>query len=397
MDHAAIEQLRDRHPAWRLLRASNSPLVLAFMGRFFVEENNGATPASALASSLDDDLYTLNAPDQVAAPRYPKPADEYLDDWAQAQAEAGWLRRFYPLGSDEVHYGATPAFEKAYAWVTGLGVRSFIGTESRLHMVVELLRQIAQGAETDPNVRLADLHAPREVIERKISDVEAGNLNMLSPTALRDRYQQFGSTARDLLSDFRGVEENFRSLDRAARERIATWGGSKGELLADLVGSRADISSSDQGRSFQAFYDLLLSEARQDELADLLARVQVLEQIEADRRLRTIHHDWSEAAERTQRTVRQISEQLRRFLDDQVWQENRRVLDIVRLAEHRPADSARTPRPRALRVRSEPAPVHGRGPQALARCDHRDGRQRGCPERVPGIPRPSRDRRPSPV
>ena len=153
------------------------------MGRFFVEENNGATPASALASSLDDDLYTLNAPDQVAAPRYPKPADEYLDDWAQA--EAGWLRRFYPLGSDEVHYDATPAFEKAYAWVTGLGVRSFIGTESRLHMVVELLRQIAQGAETDPNVRLADLHARREVIEREISDVEAGNLNMLSPTALR--------------------------------------------------------------------------------------------------------------------------------------------------------------------------------------------------------------------
>ncbi|HEY5358843.1 MAG TPA: DUF3375 family protein, partial [Streptosporangiaceae bacterium] len=50
-------------------------------------------------------------------------------------------------------------------------------------------------------------------------------------------------------------------------------------------------------------------------------------------RLRTIHHDWSEAAERTQQTVRQISEQLRRFLDDQVWLENRRVLDLVRSIE----------------------------------------------------------------
>ncbi len=55
--------------------------------------------------------------------------------------------------------------------------------------------------------------------------------------------------------------------------------------------------------------------------------------IDADRPIRGIHHDWSEAADRTQRTVRQISEQLRRFLDDQVWLENRRVLDLVRSVE----------------------------------------------------------------
>jgi flagellar motility protein MotE (MotC chaperone) len=330
MDHADVERLRDRHPAWRLLRAANAPLVLAFLGRFFVEDNNGATSASVLAVALDDVLYALNAPDP-ATPRYPKPATEYLEDWAHA--DAGWLRRFYPLGSDEVHYDATPAFEKAYGWVTGLAVRAFVGTESRLHTAVELLRQIVHGAETDPEVRLAELRRRRDAINREIADVEAGNLTFLSPTALRDRYQQFAATARDLLSDFREVEENFRGLDRAARERIATWEGSKGDLLADLVGSRADINSSDQGRSFQAFHDFLLSEARQDELAELLARVQHMEDVETDRRLRTVHHDWSEAAERTQRTVRQISEQLRRFLDDQVWLENRRVLEIVRSVE----------------------------------------------------------------
>jgi hypothetical protein len=46
--------------------------------------------------------------------------------------------------------------------------------------------------------------------------------------------------------------------------------------------------------------------------------------------LRHIHYDWLDAAERTQATVRQLSEQLRRFLDDQVWFENRRVIDILR-------------------------------------------------------------------
>ncbi len=330
MDHADVERLQQRHPAWRLLRAGNAPLVLTFLGRFFVEDNNGAVGASTLAAALDDELYALNALDP-AAPRYPKPAAEYLEDWAHA--DAGWLRRFYPLGSDEVHYDATPAFEKAYAWATGLVVRPFVGTESRLHTAFGLLRQIVHGAETDPEARLAELQKRREEINREIADVAAGNVTVLGPTALRDRYQQFAATARDLLSDFREVEENFRGLDRAARERIATWEGSKGDLLAELVGSRADINASDQGRSFQAFHDFLLSEARQDELADLLERVQRLEQVEADRRLEKVHHDWSEAAERTQRTVRQISEQLRRFLEDQVWLENRRVLALIRQVE----------------------------------------------------------------
>lgn len=330
VEYEVVEALRERHPAWRLLRASNAALVLSFLGRFFVEENHGATSAGVLASALDDQLYVLNGADPET-PRYPKDPGHYLEDWSAT--EAGWLRRFYPVGSDEVHYDATAAFEKAYAWVTGLQERSFVGTESRLQTIVDLLRQIVHGAQTDPDVRLAELRRRRDEIDREIAAVQAGEVSVMDPTALRERYQQFAATARELLSDFREVEEKFRGLDRDARERIASWDGSKGELLAELVGSRSDINSSDQGRSFRAFYDLLLSGVRQDELSELLGQVQGISDVRADRRLRTIHHDWAEAAERTQLTVRQISEQLRRFLDDQVWLENRRVLELVRTIE----------------------------------------------------------------
>lgn len=66
----------------------------------------------------------------------------------------------------------------------------------------------------------------------------------------------------------------------------------------------------------------------------MLDRVHALAGIaERDRRLRHIHYDWLDAAQRTQATVRQLSEQLRRFLDDQVWFENRRVIDILRSIE----------------------------------------------------------------
>jgi flagellar motility protein MotE (MotC chaperone) len=329
MDFDTIEVLQERHPAWRLLRAQNAPLVLSFLGRHFVEGGAGATPASALADALDEHLDALNTGTEEV--RFPRTPQAYLEAWSGP--DSGWLRRFYPVSSDEVHYDATPAFEKAYAWVSGLQARPFVGTESRLHTVLDLLRQIVHGTETDADSRLALLRSQRAELDRQIAHAEAGNVPVLTDTAVRERYQQLSATARELLSDFREVEENFRALDRGARERIASWEGSKGELLAELVSSRADISSSDQGSSFQAFYDFLLSEARQDELAELLARVQQLTPIDADRRLRTIHHDWSDAAERTQQTVRQVSEQLRRFLDDQVWLENRRVLELVRSIE----------------------------------------------------------------
>ncbi len=328
-----MEALRDRHPAWRLLRAGNATLVLSFLGDYFVEGNRGACASSELAAALDDHLYALNAEISTdnGEARFPKDPRAYLEDWSGT--DAGFLRRFYPHGEDEVHYEATPAFVKAYSWVVSLQGRTFVGTESRLHTVVALLRQIVHGTEEDPQARLAELRRRRDELDAEIAGVEAGNVAVLDATGVRDRYQQLSTTARELLADFREVEENFRLLDRGAREKIASWDGSKGELLGELVGGRSEIAGSDQGRSFQAFYDFLLSHDRQQELAGLLSRVAALDVVEADGRIRGIHHDWSEAADRAQRTVRQISEQLRRFLDDQVWLENRRVLDLIRAVE----------------------------------------------------------------
>lgn len=340
MDFDELDLLRRSDSAWKLLRADNAPLVLGFLSKVFVDDNARSISAAELISRLDDELYALN--DRLGAGTFPKPAKAYLDDWAAA--ENGWLRKYYPPGSDEVYFDATPAVEKALSWIDSLRQRSFVGTESRLNTIFELLRQMAYGAETDPEIRLADLHRRRAAIEAEIARVEAGDFAVLDTSAQRDRYQQFAVTARELLADFRQVEANFRALDRSLRARIAAWEGAKGELLDEVVGSRNTIADSDQGRSFQAFYDFLLSQERQAELTELLEKVQALEAVgETDPRMRHIHYDWLDAAEGTQATVRLLSEQLRRFLDDQVWLENRRVMDLLhsieasalKLREHR--------------------------------------------------------------
>lgn len=345
MDHNEVNYLRSQSGAWRLLRADSAPFVLAVLGRIFVLDNVRSIPESDLVTRVDEQLHGINSTLDATGdrPAYPRSARDYVDTWAAP--EQGWLRKFYPDGATDAHYDATSDLEKAYAWVSNLQARSFIGTESRLHTVVDLLRQIVNGAETDPASRLAELHRQRAALDADIARAEAGESPPLDSAALMDRYQHFADTARELLSDFREVEENLRALDRGAREQIAAWDGSKGELLEQLIGDRHAIAASDQGRSFQAFHDFLLSRTRQDDLTDLLDRLVTLDRVAVDRRLRHVHHDWLDAAERTQQTVRQLSEQLRRFLDDKVWLENRRVMDLLRSIERSALEVRQTSRP----------------------------------------------------
>jgi len=331
-----IAEQQRNNATWRLLRSQNAPLVLAFLGGYFIETNRGATPDENLINALDSFLYALREEDGDAYARSPQ---EYIAEWTDRR----WLRTFYPDGRSGAYYDVTSEFERAYTWVTNLESRELISTESRLHTLIELLRQIVYGTETDPETRIAELERRRTEIDEEITAVRENRAQLLDGSAVRDRYQQFASTARELLSDFRQVEENFRDLDRSAREKITAWQGAKGELLDDLVASRTDISSSDQGRSFEAFYNFLLSQSQQDDLARLLAQVQALEEVEADPRLGSIHRQWAQAAERTQKTVRNLSEQLRRFLDDQAWAENRRIVELIRSIEQS-----------ALQVRDEP-------------------------------------------
>lgn len=342
MDHDELDHLRRHHPAWSLLRADSAALVLSFLGRVFIDANASNLPASHLVSELDDELYALN--ERLGADTFPRRAKAYLDDWSAP--ERGWLRKYYPPGSDEAFYDLAPATEKALQWARELPARDFVGTQSRLNTVFELLRQMVFGAEEDPERRLAELHRRRAEIDEEIARTERGEIELLDPVAQRDRYQQFATTARELLSDFREVEENFRRLDRQMRERIAEWTGSKGELLDEVLGSRSSITESDQGRSFQAFYDFLLSARQQNELTELLQRLEEIESVpDVDPRLGRIHFDWIDAAERTQATVRVLSEQLRRFLDDQVWLENRRVIELLRGIETKAFRLRDVPRP----------------------------------------------------
>jgi Protein of unknown function (DUF3375) len=108
MHYDEIVHLQTHHSAWNLLRSPHAPLVLSFLGRIFIEPNAGGQPAAALISQLDDELYALNI--RLGDDAFPRTAQAYLDEWASP--EKGWLRKYYPVGTDEAHYDVTPQLRR---------------------------------------------------------------------------------------------------------------------------------------------------------------------------------------------------------------------------------------------------------------------------------------------
>jgi hypothetical protein len=355
MDYETLERLRRMHPAWRLLTADHAPLVMAFLHAAFIEPNVRTLSQADLVARLEDYLFGLRQ--RLGDDAYPKAAGKYLDDWAAD--ERGFLRKYYVAGDDEPFFDLSSSTERAIAFVIGIAEKRFVSTESRLLTVFELLRQLATGTETDPEVRLDELSKQRAHLDQQIQSIREGRFELLDAAQIKDRFVQSEMTARALLSDFRQIEQNFRELDRAARERIATWDGAKSELLEELFGKRDAISDSDEGRSFRAFWNFLMSPARQEELSGLLEKVFALEavrELSPNPRLKRIHYDWLEAGELAQRTIAKLSEQLRRFLDDRVWLENRRVMDLVRGIEQSALALREVPPPGVVSEIDELAP-----------------------------------------
>ena len=328
MQYEDFKRLRS-HPAWRLLAADHAPLILSFFHRAFIRSNRRAIAAGELTALLDDHLHHLR--EVYGADFAPRPPQEYLDNWASGQE--AFLRKYYPEKGDEPEYDLTPASEKVLEWLTDLEPKQFVGTESRLLAIFRLLREIVRDTAVDPQEQIAALEIEKKRIEAEIARLRQGQIPPRDATRVRERFLLVDDTARHLLFDFRQIEENFRGLDRLARERIAIRDRSKGDLLDEIFGEEDTIRGSDQGRSFRAFWAYLMSPVSQTELDRLTARVLDLPEVQgldAGAGLERLRFDLLEAGEKVNATCARLVEQLRKFLDDQTWLENRRIMAIVR-------------------------------------------------------------------
>ena len=324
-----LEQFKEQSLALRLLRSPHFALLASFLHRAFLAKNRRAIPYQELIDALEHHLQDI--PDSHGPELFPKSARAYVDDWINSRG--GYLRKYLPLQSDEPECDLLPEIEKALRWIEEMQGRRFVGTESRLKLLLELIGDLVHGTTEDSATKLVTLRARKAEIEQAICAVELGQDTGMSATQIRERLFLLGDLSRQLLGDFRQVEANFRTLDKETRKTITRSNQHKGLVLDQVFGDQDVIDSSDEGQSFSAFFELLMTpqmrSAMRHNLQSLLAHEEARNLVQQDTLLSHLYSYLLEAGAKVNLTRQQITDQLRRYIQEQS-QDNKRILELIR-------------------------------------------------------------------
>ncbi len=312
----------------QILRAEHFPLLVSFFHLAFKQQERIAYPQSDLAGLLGDFLFSL---ERQGILDYNKPPLDYLQKWAQQR----YLRRYYET-TDEPVYELSPASENALKWLEDLNKQQFVGTHSRLLQFFSLLQQMVNRT-AGPYERIQQLRAERKKIDEEIAQIEKGNYAKPEDTQLKEDYFLAEEMARRLLSDFRQVEENFRELDTETRQTIIKSNLAKGALLDTIFEQQDYLWSTDQGKSFKAFWEFLMSENMQQELETLIEKlnaIPAIKQVKQEQIVDRIKTNLVEAGDKVNRSNDGLIEQLRKFVEQKNLSESRHILRSIESIEN---------------------------------------------------------------
>ena len=129
------------------------------------------------------------------------------------------------------------------------------------------------------------------------------------------------------------MEQNFRALTRTVQTAQLQANTRKGSVLGRVLDADQALKESDQGRSFYAFWNFLMSQSKRQELKSLILAVYNLEQLRPlsgeYALLRRIERSLIDAGQRIVQTNHLLAEKLRQMLDEDNLIENRRVAELI--------------------------------------------------------------------
>ena len=322
----------DISPAASLLRSQNAPFIIDFLESQF--KQSGRTLISH--SDLVGAFLTYQEDLQESYPnKLPSPAENYLSDWCSN--ETRWLRRFLEAVNDEPTYELTPHTENVLIFLdrvldTDLG---FVGTESKLKLVIGYLSDIVIGASDDPQTRLDHLEEEKVRIDREIEKIKTdGQVAKYHPAQIREKFQMTVSILKQLQGDFRAVEESFRHITTQVQKQQAEGTSTRGGILEGALDAEDVLKKKDQGVSFNEFVKLILSPVKTKQLEQIIQGIRVIpeldqqqEGIEVVRGMITLLQN---EADKVMRTNQRLSTTLRRLLDPQAHAERQRITQLLK-------------------------------------------------------------------
>jgi len=317
--HARYRRQSQENAAWRLLRATNAPLVLAFITDLFNEGND--VLFSRAKAALELELSHGREEDWFESEKSPA---AYLREWIQA----GWLREL------DDNLSKTDACETALRFCESLDKRDSKATASHLRIVQDAVRDLTASLSPDSKERVILLESRKAELQREIDDLNAGIVKQLSESEQRERIREVYQLASVLTGDFRRVEDDIRLLDQSLRVQMIEADSNRGVVLQDLLHKEEMLSESDAGRAFEGFFQLLCDQNRnmefREQLRSLLSR-SASKHLRPDesRYLGQLVRELTRESERVFKVRRRTEESLRAYVESGAHLENRRVEQLL--------------------------------------------------------------------
>jgi hypothetical protein len=307
-----------------LLKAKNAAFILSFFKKVFVEAAVTTITNNELRSKLEgymEELEYESNDEELDANTlfddYSLKASQYIDKWSNA----GFLRK-YPNDDGEDLHELTPDTMKVLKWLEDLQQREFVGTNSRFKDIFFKLQKMIEQTNEDAEARIAELEKKKWAIENEINLLKLGmKPSTFDDTEIKEQFYDLNKMARELLSDFSEVEQNFEQIRKDIQRKYTEKDISKGSLLIFALDALDDIEQKDQGKSFKAFWEFLMDDKKQQEFSELTEQLYLLLQeknidYQNDRFLKNLKRLLHTSGRKVIDSNRKLSEKLSRVLSE---------------------------------------------------------------------------------
>jgi hypothetical protein len=260
------------NPAVQMLRSRSARWYLPFLYHVYKEENRFVIPEVTLIQLLTETLsHQEDGTEDFEEAKIVFGEDEetrsrkYILNWVQKR-----MLQDLQDAEGNIQYQLSAHTEKVFQWLLSLQARNHVGTESRFKLLFNSLQDIVEKTEDDRPRRLQMLKDRRAEIDKEIKATELGVApDNYSNAQVQERLELFTRLCYELISDFREVEDNFKQIHRAIVEQHTKAEQNKGAIVGFAFAAYDALRNSNQGKSFYAFWDFLISRAGQQDWKEL--------------------------------------------------------------------------------------------------------------------------------
>lgn len=136
----------------------------------------------------------------------------------------------------------------------------FVGTESKFNNILNQLKKLVENTNEDSEKRIQLLEKKKLEIEQQIQRIKTGkDVKVFEEFEIIPRFNQINQSAKELLSDFKEVEGNFKEITKGIYQKHADRSFSKSDILEFALDALYALKESQQGKSFYAFGSFILN------------------------------------------------------------------------------------------------------------------------------------------